>query len=689
MPTRPDAPGAGLEATLARFRRRAWHADILMGASSGATAAAVVTMVGRWQGWARPVVAAVLVLLGVMAVVIWRRGRQRTDAAIAARVERSHRDLRNLLVTAVELRGGRPDVSEWIRARVLDDASAASAGVGSGAVDGLRRPAVLLALGLAAWTAVAAGIPMRGAAVARQIGQAAARVVGLAGPPGLEIVARLAPPSYTGQAPSEVRNPERLEAVQGTALRLTIAGNRGLRARYSGRALETTADGTGVVIASMVLEESGYVAIDRASGEGGEATRLIPVLVTPDRAPVVRIEAPGRDLLVADASKPLPVAATASDDLALDSLELRYTKVSGSGEQFEFEEGRLPLSLRRSSERAWDGRGTLDLGALNLAPGDTLVYRAVARDRRPAEAGIAASDTFYVEVQGPGQVPLEGIDMLPEQERYALSQQMVLLKIQRLRERERTMAPSAIAEEAAAIAAEQRAVRANFIFLMGGHVEDEFEEAEQSHEIQEGRLENTARRDISRAISHMSQAERGLSAADTGRALPPARAAVEALQRAFGHNRYILRTLSTRSRIDPARRLSGGLEDAAGWRRELIPAGADPRAAAVEQLLGALVALAAPLSDGQPLDARATATLAERALAIDPESPVWRKVSGDLNTVHQAVTTRRPPAEIARLLNEATAPVVEAARGTARGLATDATARPGALRGAWADEVRR
>ena len=53
-------------------------------------------------------------------------------------------------------------------------------------------------------------------------------------------------------------------------------------------------------------------------------------------------------------------------------------------------------------------------------------------------------------------------------------------------------------------------MRSNFVFLMGGHVEDEEEEAEQSHEIQEGRLENSARRDISRAVAHMTSTEQAL-----------------------------------------------------------------------------------------------------------------------------------------------------------------------------------
>ena len=176
----------------------------------------------------------------------------------------------------------------------------------------------------------------------------------------------------------------------------------------------------------------------------------------------------------------------------------------------------------------------------------------------------------------PVKVPLEGVEMPPEQERYALSQQMVVLKIRRLRERERGLAPAILAEQTGAIAAEQRSVRANFVFLMGGHVEDEEEEAEQSHEIQEGRLENSSRRDISRAVSHMTSAEQGLTARNTAAALQAATQAVEALQRAFGRNRYILRTLASRTTLDPSRRLTGARDDAERGVRTLAAPASDP-----------------------------------------------------------------------------------------------------------------
>ncbi len=92
---------------------------------------------------------------------------------------------------------------------------------------------------------------------------------------------------------------------------------------------------------------------------------------------------------------------------------------------------------------------------------------------------------------------------------------MIVLKLQRLRAREPSLARAAVEEELGALAAEQRAVRANFIFLTGGHVEDEEEEAEHSHEIQEGRLENTARKEIATAIQFMSRAEQAMIAIQT------------------------------------------------------------------------------------------------------------------------------------------------------------------------------
>ncbi len=98
---------------------------------------------------------------------------------------------------------------------------------------------------------------------------------------------------------------------------------------------------------------------------------------------------------------------------------------------------------------------------------------------------------------------------------------MIVLKLERLRAREKTLDRATLEQEVGNIAAEQRAVRANFVFLMGGQVEDEEAEAEHSHEIQEGRLENTARREIIDAIQYMGKVEIGLAAISTRRRSHP------------------------------------------------------------------------------------------------------------------------------------------------------------------------
>ena len=177
------------------------------------------------------------------------------------------------------------------------------------------------------------------------------------------------------------------------------------------------------------------------------------------------------------------------------------------------------------------------------------------------------------------------------------------------------------------IAAEQRSVRANFIFLLGGHVEDEEVEAEQSSEITEGRLINNARRDITAAVRDMTRAEQGLAAIDLKAALAAARDAVNSLQRAFGRNRYFLRTLSARSRIDPSRRLSGRLDAASGWNRNVTdPAGG--AAPPASTLAGELTELSNNVARKAGADRSIVERLAERALAIDPGYGAARLAAG-------------------------------------------------------------
>src|SRR5262249_34633711 len=211
-----------------------------------------------------------------------------------------------------------------------------------------------------------------------------------------------------------------IDALAGSRATIRVVNEQAPRVRINGQDVQV--DAAGAVTA--VLDASGYVSV-----EGASVHRLLPLTVIPDVAPEVRILAPARDLRVADPRATIPVRALATDDLGLESLQLRYTIVSGAGEQFAFTEGSLPVQLARESPGAWKADGAIALGALKLEPGDALVYRAVASDRRPAGAGEASSDTYFVEIAGPGDAALPAVDMPPDRERYALSQAMIVLKI--------------------------------------------------------------------------------------------------------------------------------------------------------------------------------------------------------------------------------------------------------------------
>jgi hypothetical protein len=672
---------------LATTTRRRRVRDLLIAAATalgvlavvhaGFVAAGVRTNVALTSG--------VVLGLAIAALTIFTRARAWNARHAAIDLERAAPDSRNLIITAEELL--RTD--RWlavVRSRVLRDASVVASAVDIDHAVPVRRAAASCTV--AALTAIAAVLfvtprtldAIRDAAVAiTRSGDSDS------GPPSIAAV--VTPPSYLRVPSRTLTNPERIDAVAGSTLELRIGGQAAWNVRLGATAVTTTPAGDAVT-ATATLTESSYVAVEDASAPASTRRRLIPVVVTPDRAPTIRIDAPGKDLLLPDGRRDIAVAARAEDDFGLRSLELRYTKVSGSGEQFEFQEGTLPLSIAKRSGQDWVGRAALALSTMKLDPGDSLVYRVVGSDARPGDAGTASSDTFFIEIAGPGQVTVEGFELPPDRERYALSQQMIVLKLQRLRAREQTMAQAAVEEELAALAAEQRAVRANFIFLTGGHVVDEEEEAAHEHEIQEGRLENTARKEISSAIQFMSRAEQAMIAVDTGSALPPAQAAVEALQRAFGRNRYLLRTLPVRSRLDPSRRLSGELDRAVDSARSPAPAVPDRVASAARELLDELLTLGPGLASASAAGQARLTSLAERALAVSPADETWQTVSRELLQLRDAANSSSDARDLDARLTAIMARLrAEARRGSPAASAADI--RNPALSGAWADEVRR
>ncbi len=611
-----------LDVALQAVVSRTWRRHALRAVAAGAIAGAAALLVSRALGLPAAITigACITALAAVAAAVLTGIRRERTPAAAARAFERTEPSLRNLVVTAQEIQT-RPDGwAPYMRTRVLADAGRRAAAIEPRSIVPLGRDAAV-AIVATVLLAIAAIMPVPARSLERAVAGSPERGGVSAGEASFAI--EIVPPDYTGRPLVRLLDPVSLEALAGSRAVIAIRGGVEGEIRLNGALVPVSREG----VARAVLTRSGYLAID-----AGSVHRLLPLSVVPDRAPEVRITAPAKDLRVATSAVTIPIAAEAADDLALRSFELRYTVVSGTGEQFSFTEGTLPAKLARGSDRTWRLEGTLSPAGMKLEAGDALIYRAVAADRRPGDAGLASSDTFFVEIAGPGDVALAGVEMPPDKERYALSEAMIVLKIERLRAREQGMPRPALEEAAATIAAEQRAVRANFVFLLGGEIEDETVEAETSSEIAEGRFANQARQEIVKATILMARVEHALAAVSTKDALPLAREAVKALQRAFGHSRYLLRALPSRARIDPARRGSGDLTSASDWQRALAPAASDPQTEAARGVLVDLIAAARDIDDPS---ARAGAAgrlsrLAERILSLGAGAadlpPVAREV---------------------------------------------------------------
>ena len=333
-----------------------------------------------------------------------------------------------------------------------------------------------------------------------------------------------------------------------------------------------------------------------------------------DLPPSIRIVAPGKDSAFAEPKGQVAVGIQGGDDFGLQSLSLRFTKAAGGGENVSFTEGEVPLRIERRNEREWIGRAELALDSLGLADGDILVYRAIARDTNP-QGVPAQSDQYVIEIGRNASITDAGFALPSEERKYAISQQMVIYKTEQLLGSRREPGAGSREpdesrlEQSRMIAMEQRMVRAEVVFLGGGEVEDELEEAAKSDELTEGRLQNTGRAEMLRAINAMSRAEAQLNEGRLREALVFEREALAHLERALDRRRYFLRTLPDRSRIDATRRLTGERREARSWARDRHGAAA---AASIQALRSVMRELAA--------GAGVNASLAARVAAIDPSS---------------------------------------------------------------------
>ncbi len=579
-----------LRSLLARVSRRRRLRIIAAAITIGGALLAAILIVAAASG---PGISATIgvgasIAASVVAVVFAGSQWRANDRNLAETIEAADGTLDNLIVTAAELAEKRRPVRAEIRESIFQQAAQRAARVDAAAVVPLAQPISV------------AGAVITGCLVLIGFGMYSGRAPSPAtwtanddATPADMIAVHVTPPAYTRRAAETHINPLQLTVLAGSALRIESDSR---------------------VVREWVAHSSEAFELRVADAR----SRFLAVTVVPDAPPSVHVIEPGRDAAFATPAVTLTIGVETADDLGLVSVALRYTKASGGGENVTFTEGEIPLAIERVSDRQWRARAQWALHDLGLVDGDVVVYRAIARDANPA-GSPSESDAFLVEIGRTAEITGAGFALPTEERKYAISQQMVIYKTEQL-----LQSGDNSLERSRMIGIEQRMVRAEVVFLSGGEVEDEVEEAAHSHELAEGRLENRGRAEMVRAINLMSRAEAQLNDGNPAAALPLERQALASLERALDRRRYFLRTLPDRSRIDMTRRLTGERGEARSWVRDsgrAADAVADQARAVMDDLIAAL-------ADGSRIDA----VLAARVAAVEAGSPDLQKAAVGIAT---------------------------------------------------------
>ncbi len=238
---------------------------------------------------------------------------------------------------------------------------------------------------------------------------------------------------------------------------------------------------------------------------------------------------------------------------------------------------------------------------------------------------------------------------------------MVIIKTERLIAQRESLSADDFSRATLTLAAEQRSVRAEFVFMMGGELADddndaaghlhvdEAAEAEAEDDILAGRLANQGRLELTRAIRAMSGAITQLNGRDLTAALVEERRALVYIERALARSRFILRALTERERLDLSRRLTGTLSVVRADLRTVPEPRVTPRTATLRAALAALTPLA---GDGNvsPEMQRNAADIATRVVQLAPGDSALQGIAGD---VLRAVRPRTTAAERRRLVEDA------------------------------------
>jgi hypothetical protein len=484
----PAAAVPAAERFLRRFRASWARAEMVRGAVLAMCAwlALSALLVAADLLWPLPVGARLLlrtlpfvVAAALLAVRGWRVVRGPSSRRLALRAEEELPQLEQYLTTALDAPAGGAGVSAAFRARAEERlrllepaarvpyrvrrtvAAAAGAALALLLVAGLGGPAQVWERWLRPSDVAAAD--SFGAREAR--GDLPPELRGAVRLEGLRW--RVVPPSYTGLPETEYGDVATLRALPGSRIELRAAspppGVRAAPQVVGGPSLTPAVAGAGWSAGWTLSAGNRGVVIELLGGDDVLARRVVPIVPLEDRPPEVRLHAPAGDMVVASATGTVRLRATARDDFGVDRFHLTWIHTSGSGESFTFREGEWQWQAATTAAGAVSGDYVLDLAATGMQPGDVLHVRAAARDGNHVTGpGEGVSNTRVIRVARAGQeaeittligFPLEG------ESDPVLSQRMIILMTEQLRDRRARLTRPALLHGSTEIALEQLRLR--------------------------------------------------------------------------------------------------------------------------------------------------------------------------------------------------------------------------------------
>ncbi len=187
-------------------------------------------------------------------------------------------------------------------------------------------------------------------------------------------------PRYTGMATETYMNTDgNLKAIDGTVATLTVETNNPIEdARIvlnDGSTNEMDRLGKTSFSVEIPIEDNGSYYFKMIDLLGSQSEKLVrSITAISDKVPEVRIAYPGRDTILTQ-NHLLPLKILGADDFGLDDLSLHYD-VNSSGEQA------IDLNTNIRNQLL-DFDTVFDLTAMQLLPGDRVVYWAELTDNAP------------------------------------------------------------------------------------------------------------------------------------------------------------------------------------------------------------------------------------------------------------------------------------------------------------------